>query len=945
MSFANAPRAAGGRPPRSKGRGSRPRVELLEDRSTPSVLVPPAQLVTVSNDRLNGADAPVQVLGTSDDGNFVLVQSAATNLVTGQQDVPGTTDLFWYDRLTGDVRLVSRRDPALAGGSLGKALGAEPSIPGVKLNAVISGDGKSVAFLSGANAQQFNAGLPAATDDGGLDCYQWSSVDNTVRLVSTDKAGFALGSFSAVSNPAIDRDGKTVAFVSTAELFSNFDNKFKAGEDQGVVDPGRPGPNVFAALANVNNGQLTGSTFQVPRPITYQFCGINSLTLKSGTFFPPLSDVTVDPLGRYMSAEGLSFVVIDSNQITDGFTRPCDAGGPNSLPDVTRFSFAGVGLNPPGTLIINSITVTTDGFLMGASGLGSAGNAIIARDRGDVILYTAQTVSGTGFGSLVPGYVNQNGGGFDLYRAEFSGGSGRLNGYTSQLISVSAAGNNAGANGSLDLTPGAYQITPDGRHVVFTSTGTNLVNGLIDKNKAADIFQRDVQTQTTVAISVTAVNPNRTGLGASTFPVQTTDGLVVAFQSLASDLSNTPDTNGVSDIYVRDLVRHATSLASIVPGNFNAGNGPSTDPVIGGGFRNGRLYFASRATDLDPNFPDLPANTDQVYTASTPLLATGVPRQLAFSGGSSGFAGIGHLDLDGNLITDNKFQPFPGFTGDIRVASADVNGDGVLDLIAGAGPGGGPRVVVIDGFNGRTLYDFFVFEPSFTGGVYVGGADFNNDGNAEIIVGAGEGGAPRLVVFDGATGTRIIDDFAYESSARTGVRVAGGDFNGDGQNDLVAAAGIGGGPRVRIFNGKQLPNFVPMADFFAYEDTQRGGAYVNIGDYDGDGKADIITGAGPEGGPRVRVFNAANLITQNPNQPITFLDFFAFNPNSRDGVRVAFRDIDGDKTADIVVGSGAGSPVIKTYAGGLSGGAGAPLLLQTIDPFDEIFGQFGAWVG
>src|SRR5581483_4755695 len=127
--------------------------------------------------------------------------------------------------------------------------------------------------------------------------------------------------------------------------------------------------------------------------------------------------------------------------------------------------------------------------------------------------------------------------------------------------------------------------------------------------------------------------------------------------------------------------------------------------------------------------------------------------------------------------------------------------------------------------------------------------------------------------------------------------------------------------------------------------TQRGGAYVNIGDYDGDGKADIITGAGPEGGPRVRVFNAANLITQDPNQPVTFLAFFAFNPNSRDGVRVAFRDIDGDKTADIVVGSGAGSPVIKTYAGGLSGGAGAPLLLQTIDPFDEIFGQFGAWVG
>jgi hypothetical protein len=948
MSLVSFSRVADGRPLRSAARIMRPRVERLEDRCTPVVLISPASLVSVANDGLHGADAPVDVLGTSDDGNFLLVQSTATNLVSGQVDVPGTTDLFWYDRTTGTVKLVSRRDPALTNGSLATTLGVEPSTPGVKLNAVISGDGKSVAFLSGANAQQFNAGLPPATDDGGLDCFQWNSADDTVRLVSTDKNGFALGSFSAVSNPAISRDGKTVAFVSTAQLFSNFNNKFKAGEDNGAVDPGRPGPNVFAALALVDTttNQLKGSTFDIPRPVTYQFCNVNSLTGKQGTFFPDMGDVSVDPLGRYMSAEGLSFAVIDSNLITDGFVRPCDVGSiSGSLPDVTRFSFAGVGLNPPGSLIINSITVTTDGFLMGADNLGAAGNAIIARDRGDVILFTAKTVTGTGFGSLVPGYVNQNGGGFDLYRAEFSGGSGRLDGYTSQLISVSAAGNNAGANGSLDVTPGAYNITPDGRHVVFTSTGTNLVNGLIDKNKAADIFQRDVQNQTTVCISVTSVNPNRTGLGASTFPVQTTDGLVVGFQSTASDLSNTPDSNGVSDIYVRNLVRHNTALASIVPGNFNSGNGKSFAPVIGGGFLNGRIYYSSEATDLDRAFPDLPANTAQVYTDSTPILATGVPRQLAFSGGSNGFVGIGHLDLDGNIITDNKFQPFPGYTGDIRVASADVNGDGVLDLIAGAGPGGGPRVVVIDGFNGRTIRDFFAFEPSFTGGVYVAGADFNNDGFADVIVGAGEGGAPRVVVFDGANGGRMVDDFAYEASARTGVRVAGGDFNGDGTNDLVVAAGVGGGPRVRVFDGTKLPSFSVLADFFAYESTQRGGAYVNIGDFNGDGKADIITGAGPDGGPRVRVFNAANLITQNPNIPFTFLDFFAFNSNSRDGVRVAFRDIDGDNTADIVVGSGAGNPVIKTYAGGVSGGDGAPLLLQTIDPFDEIFGQFGAWVG
>jgi len=55
--------------------------------------------------------------------------------------------------------------------------------------------------------------------------------------------------------------------------------------------------------------------------------------------------------------------------------------------------------------------------------------------------------------------------------------------------------------------------------------------------------------------------------------------------------------------------------------------------------------------------------------------------------------------------------PFPGFSGDIRVAQGDVNGEGISDLIVAQGPWGLPEVKVLDGRTGLAKLDFFAFAP------------------------------------------------------------------------------------------------------------------------------------------------------------------------------------------------------------------------------------------
>ena len=117
------------------------------------------------------------------------------------------------------------------------------------------------------------------------------------------------------------------------------------------------------------------------------------------------------------------------------------------------------------------------------------------------------------------------------------------------------------------------------------------------------------------------------------------------------------------------------------------------------------------------------------------------------------------------------FAYSPTFAGGVTVAVGDVNGDGFADIITGAGPGGGSHVKVFDGKTGSLRGSLMAFRQDFAGGVSVAATDADGDGKADIAVGAGPGGGPHVVLFDGETFAQLSSTYAFDQVLGGGVYV------------------------------------------------------------------------------------------------------------------------------------------------------------------------------
>jgi hypothetical protein len=216
------------------------------------------------------------------------------------------------------------------------------------------------------------------------------------------------------------------------------------------------------------------------------------------------------------------------------------------------------------------------------------------------------------------------------------------------------------------------------------------------------------------------------------------------------------------------------------------------------------------------------------------------------------------------------------FTGGVFVAVGDVDGDGTDDVITGPGAGGGPQVKVFGGADGRVVRSFFAYDAGFRGGVSVAAGYVDGDAFADVVTGAGAGGGPRVNVFAGANPAVLLSSFfAFDAGFTGGVSVAAGTLDGGVTARVVAGAGAGGGPQVKIFDGS---TGAVLGGFDAFAADFRGGVSVGVLDADGDGRDDLVTGPGPGGGPQVNIGSSiARHVVDS---------FFAFDPTFPGGVFV-----------------------------------------------------------
>jgi len=381
----------------------------------------------------------------SDDGTRVVFQSSAANLVPG--DTNTTTDVFLFDRTTGQVSRISTSQAGVQGNGLSQS----PRI---------SGNGRFVSFESAAT--NLIVGAPTAN----AQIFRKDLLTGAVDLVSARSSDGRWGS-GFCFNGGISRDGRYVTFTSQAEDLIATDNNSR-------LDVFRRDMNAVPTLTNaamlrmsISSASQQGISTSFTASISANGNRVAFVTA-SNNLVPGDTNGSADVLVRDVSAGTTTLVSQnDSGQIgNDASQRASISSDGNYVVFDSLASNLGAN-NFANIVYIRNISAGTTTPITDFV-VGNSFDPMVAEGGQTVAFWSTVT-------TLVPG-VPANTAAVYVAKANIGGSFGF------ELISK---------NASNLVGPDSFYpaISADARYVSFESDATNLVPG--DTNGRTDVYLRD----------------------------------------------------------------------------------------------------------------------------------------------------------------------------------------------------------------------------------------------------------------------------------------------------------------------------------------------------------------------------------------------------------------------------------------------------------------------
>jgi hypothetical protein len=317
-----------------------------------------------------------------------------------------------------------------------------------------------------------------------------------------------------------------------------------------------------------------------------------------------------------------------------------------------------------------------------------------------------------------------------------------------------------------------------------------------------------------------------------------------------------------------------SSVTYVVTGTVSAGGALSVSAAV---------TVPSTVTDFNPN--NSAAIDLNTVTAPQQVAPPPPPVRRFAAGSGNGFVAV--FDESRVLFAG---APFAGYTGPVRVATGDLTGDNVDDIVLSGGSAAVRGLVrVHDGATGALLAEFVPLAGLPAGDADVAVGDIDGDGTAELLVSNVTAGSD-VRAFNFPRG--FLGGFAALPGAR-GVTLAAGDVDGDGTADIVVAA-AGGTPTVAMYSARA--GF--LGAFNAVGTSYTGGLDVTVANLFGDARNEIVvstTGA-----------SLPNLVQVFPARGTTATLAVPLGGAFGIGARVGAGDADGDGRAELLLGTGAG---------------------------------------